>query len=218
MSRGLIGSLKLPATWIDEAKVWVIIPLSYQLSDHFLLQAMYEIDCGNLYTAYEFYITAQQYNAAHNIAVLELAPDAVIRKDLELLSNLFTPLASTGRREKIDGWFVRGQVFLDYAKIMTRLPHLLDAVASEEDALPDASQAEEIGDLSKLGPKIIAILPEVLYRSQLVDARHPAALEEMTKDLLKLVERAKPLLLVNCPFESTSIRSHWDFKDTDPAN
>ena len=170
---------------------------------------MYEFDCGNVYTAYELYITAQQYNAAHNIAVLELAPDAVIRKDIELLRNLFNPLATTGRREKIDGWFVRGQVFLDYTRIMIRLPQLLDAVAAddEDDALPDASQAEEIDDLSKMVPKIIAILPDVLHRNRLTDARHPAALEEMTKDLLKLVERAKPMLLVRVILQLNSYSS-----------
>jgi len=179
MSRGLIGSLKLPATWVDEAK------------------AMYELDCGNVYAAYGLYITAQQYNAAHNIAVLDLAPDAVIRKDLDLLRNLFNPLTTNGRREKINGWFDRGQVFLDYVRIMTRLPQLLDAVAAdnEEDALPDASQAEEIDDLPKTAAKIIAILPDILHRNRLTDARHPAALEEMTKDLLRVVERAKPMLL-----------------------
>lgn len=160
---------------------------------------MYEHDCGNEYAAYELYITAQQYNAAHNIAVLELAPDAIIRKDYELLFNLFNPLATPGRREKIDGWFVRGQIFLDYAKILTRLPPLLDLVAAdtEQDTVPDASQADEVEDLSKRIPKIIAMLPDVLHRSRLADARHPAALEEMTKDLLRLVERANPMLLVN---------------------
>jgi len=177
---------------------------------------MYELDCGNVYAAYELYITAQQYNAAHNIAVLELAPDAVIRKDLELLCNLFNPLAATGRREKIDGWFVRGQIFLDYARIMTRLPRLLDAVAADddEDALPDASQADEIEDLSKTVPKIIAILPDILHRSRVMDARHPAALEEMTKDLLKLVERAKPMLLVRISLLFNQTQAHVEISKT----
>jgi hypothetical protein len=183
---------------------------------------MYELDRGNAYAAYELYITAQQYNAAHNIAVLELAPDAVIRKDLELLCNLFNPLSTTGRREKVDGWFVRGQVFLDYAKIMTRLPRLLDAVTADddEDAIPDASQAQEIDDLSKRIPKIILMLPDILHRNRLTDARHPAAVEEMTKDLLKLVERAKPLLLVNIvsPIQTCTFTHVAISKDTGPAN
>ena len=82
---------------------------------------------------------------------------------------------------------------------MTRLPQLLDAVAADgdEEAYPDASQAEEIDDLTKRIPKIIAVLPEILHRSRSTDARHPAALEEITKDLLKITERVKPMLLVS---------------------
>lgn len=72
------------------------------------------MDCGNQYAAYELYISAQMYNAAHNIAVLDLAPDAIIRKDLELLNNLFSPLDTAGRRDKIDAWFGRGQVWYSY--------------------------------------------------------------------------------------------------------
>ena len=78
-------------------------------------KAMLELDRGNVYAAYELYISAQQFNAAHNIAVLELAPDAIIRKDFELLCNLFKPLSTPGRPEKIDGWFVRGQVYITRA-------------------------------------------------------------------------------------------------------
>lgn len=71
---------------------------------------MYELDCGHVFAAYELYISAQLYNSAHNLALLELAPDAVIRKDLELLRSLFSPFDSDGRRDKIEGWFVRGKV------------------------------------------------------------------------------------------------------------
>ncbi|KAF9525060.1 nuclear protein 96-domain-containing protein [Crepidotus variabilis] len=189
MVHGLAGSLKLPMTWIDEAK------------------AMYEFDCGNVYTAYELYISAQSYNAAHQIAVQELAPDAVIRKDFELLQSLFAPLDMSGRRDKIEGWFVRGQIFLDYVKIVTQLPQLLDNVAVdvEQEVEPDASQAEEIEELTKRVPKIIAVLPDVFHRPRLVDKRHPAALEDMTRDLLKLVERARPLTLLTMQQSTSTI-------------
>lgn len=50
------------------------------------------------------------YNAAHNLAVLELAPDAIIRQDLELLRSLFIRFDSDGKRDKIEQWFVRGKV------------------------------------------------------------------------------------------------------------
>jgi hypothetical protein len=50
------------------------------------------------------------YNTAHNLAILELAPDAIIRKDLELLRNLFIRFDSDGKRDKIEHWFIRGKV------------------------------------------------------------------------------------------------------------
>ncbi|KAH9478612.1 Nuclear pore complex protein Nup98-Nup96 [Psilocybe cubensis] len=180
MTRALVGSLKLPMTWVDEAK------------------AMYEYDSGKFYSAYEFYISAECYNTAHDLALLELAPDAIIRKDWELLGRLFSPFNSAGRRDKIDGWFVKGQVLLDYVEIMTKLPKLLDEVASENEeraTVPDAAQAADIDRLSKRAPKIIALLPDIFHRSRTVDPRHVATLEEMSKDLLKLIERAEPMLL-----------------------
>ena len=90
-------------------------------------------------------------------------------------------------------------MFLDYVTIMTRLPQLLDAITAENDegAVPDVSQAEEIDNLTKRVQNIVMMLPDILHRSLSTDARHPAALEEMTKDLIRLVERAKPLLLVS---------------------
>jgi len=92
------------------------------------------------------------------------------------------------------------QVFLDYVDTMTRLPKLLDDVAAENDeveAMPDAARSQEIETLSKQIPRLISLLPDILHRNRATDPRHVAALEEMTKDLLKLVERAQPLLLVS---------------------
>ncbi|KAF8155941.1 nuclear protein 96-domain-containing protein [Crassisporium funariophilum] len=180
MTRGLVGSLKLPMIWIDEAK------------------AMHALDKGDLFSAYELYLSAQVYQSAHNLALHELAPDAIIRKDLDLLRSLFIRFDGDGKRDKIENWFVRGKVFLDYVEVMTSLPRLLDQVASEREegeTMLDATQAAEITELSGRIPRIIGLLPDILHRSRARDDRHPAALEEMTKDLLKLAERADPLLL-----------------------
>lgn len=111
MTHGLVGSLKLPMTWLDEAKVsyfMSFLPFIILLS--LVLQAMYELDSGNIYAAYELYLSAKSYNLAHNLAQLELAPDAIIRKDLDLLRNLFKPFDADGKRDKVTGWFVRGKV------------------------------------------------------------------------------------------------------------
>ncbi|EDR08209.1 uncharacterized protein LACBIDRAFT_297625 [Laccaria bicolor S238N-H82] len=180
MTRGIVGSLKIPMAWVDEAK------------------AMYALDQGDVFRAYELYTSAGLYNLAHDVAVLELAPEAVIRRDLGLLKTLFVPFDKDGRRDKIDGWIVRGKVFLDYIHIMTRLPELYDQLAEESGrhgAVPDASQQDEIEDLSRRVPRLIDILPNVLHGSRKMDDRHPAALEEMVNGLLGVVERANPLIL-----------------------
>lgn len=70
------------------------------------VQAIHALDNGNLYEAYELYLAAGKYNPAHDLAVLELAPDAVLRKDLDLLRSLFERFA--GR--PVEGWHVRGKV------------------------------------------------------------------------------------------------------------
>jgi nuclear pore complex protein Nup98-Nup96 len=46
------------------------------------------------------------HSAAHELAVFELAPEAVIRNDLELLKVLFERLVG----HTVDGWHVRGKV------------------------------------------------------------------------------------------------------------
>jgi nuclear pore complex protein Nup98-Nup96 len=46
------------------------------------------------------------HSAAHELAVFELAPEAVIRDDLELLKVLFERFVG----HAVDGWHVRGKV------------------------------------------------------------------------------------------------------------
>ena len=67
---------------------------------------MYAVSQGNLYEAWELYLTAELYNPAHDLAVFDLAPDAVIRKDLALLKELFRKISG----HPVDGWQVRGKV------------------------------------------------------------------------------------------------------------
>lgn len=91
---------------------------------------------------------------------------------------------------------------------MTVLPRLLDDVAADNEdgeAIPDAVQHERVEALSKGIPRLIALLPDILHRDRAVDSRHVAALEEMTKDLLKLEEMARPLLLVSISFPASSV-------------
>ncbi|KAG6854537.1 hypothetical protein C0991_005449 [Blastosporella zonata] len=167
MTRGMEGSLKIPRAWILEAR------------------ANYALDNGNIYDAYELFLQAKLYDAAHDLAVVELAPDAVLRRDYELLQSLFTKFL----RHPVNSWHVRGKVFLDYVKIMTHLPGLV----TEVDAIADADQATQFDDLIKSVPRLVGILPDVLREGP--DPRHGAALTEMVAGMMGQVKKYAPHVL-----------------------
>ncbi|KAH9933052.1 nuclear protein 96-domain-containing protein [Fomitopsis serialis] len=175
MTRGLVGSLKLPLAWVNEAK------------------AMHALDCGDVFGAYELYLSAGLYNAAHDLAVLELAPDAVIRGDLELLKGLFEQFLD----HPVDDWHARGKVFLDYAHAMLRLEELGDYLEDTNSAVPDAAEAADLEHLSRSVPRLISMLPDVLHDQS--DVRHKAAVAEMTTQLTTRLDRVRPLALNQSP-------------------
>lgn len=78
-----------------------------QVSDT-LRQALYAISQGKIFEAYELYMAAGLYQSAHDLAVVELAPEAVIRQDFELLTTLFERMVS----QSIDGWHLKGKARL----------------------------------------------------------------------------------------------------------
>ncbi|KAI0739083.1 nuclear protein 96-domain-containing protein [Daedaleopsis nitida] len=185
MTRGLVGSLKLPMAWINESK------------------AIYALDGGNLYEAYELYLAAGLYDAAHDIAVAELAPDAVVRQDLILLKELFDVFE--GR--PVRGWNERGKVFLDYTHAVTRLPQLREHLTQGDGTL-DPEEAVELDQLSRSIPKLISVLPDVLPDRS--NVRHSAALTEMTNKLVYHLDRTRPLAIpqaqIRTPFFGDATR------------
>lgn len=97
---------------------------------------------------------------------------------------------------------------------MTRLPKLLEQVAAENEeaeTMVDSAQAAAIDELAKRIPKIIGLLPDIFFRSRSTDDRHPATVEEMTKDLLRLAERANPDLLVSMELNLTGSLATYFF-------
>jgi hypothetical protein len=70
------------------------------------VQATYALNRGDVFEAYQLYLQAGLHSAAHELAVFELAPEAVIRDDLELVKTLFDRF--TGHA--VDEWHVRGKV------------------------------------------------------------------------------------------------------------
>ncbi|KAH9848377.1 nuclear protein 96-domain-containing protein [Lenzites betulinus] len=188
MTRGLVGSLKIPMAWINEAK------------------AVHALDGGKLYEAYDLYIAAGLYDAAHDIAVLELAPDAVIRQDLVLLHELFDVF--DGR--PVSGWNDRGKVFLDYVQARTRLPQLRERFV-QDDGVLDAEESSELDQFSRSVPKLISVLPEVL--PDRTNTRHTAAVAEMTTQLVRDLDQIRPLAIaqaqIRTPFfgDATRVRN-----------
>lgn len=105
--RGLVGSLKVPLAWVNEAKVrQARPPIDDGLAADAYHQAVHAFSQNRVYDAFDLYVSAGLWNAAHDLAVLELAPDAVVREDHELLRTIFSRISG----HSIDGWHLRGKV------------------------------------------------------------------------------------------------------------
>ncbi|KAI9465711.1 nuclear protein 96-domain-containing protein [Lactarius psammicola] len=166
-TRGMAGSLKIPLMWISEAK------------------AIYALNRGDVFEAYQLYLQAGLHSAAHELAVYELAPEAVIRDDLELLKTLFGRFIG----HAVDEWHVRGKAFLDYAHAMTRLPELSqDSRASQDDA-----QIAELEELLRGVPKLIGLLPAIVRDP--IDVRQSVAVATMITGLTRQLDKAAPMAL-----------------------
>ncbi|KAG2041250.1 nuclear protein 96-domain-containing protein [Suillus americanus] len=179
MCSGILGSLKIPMAWVNEAR------------------AVYAIYEGKVFEAYQLYLNAGLYQQAHDLAVVELAPEAVIRQDLDLLISLFERIAN----QTVDGWHTRGKVYMDYAHAMTRIPELHASLT--ESAVPDAVEEQELDNFTRTVPRLINILPDVL--SSPSDPRHKVALAEMISGLIAVLDIVKPLALSQSQIKLTSI-------------
>lgn len=65
----------------------------------FAAQAVAAKAKGDVFGHYKLLLAADDFGAAHRVAVVELGPEAVIRNDLALLARLFQvfdPLETTG--------------------------------------------------------------------------------------------------------------------------
>lgn len=69
-------------------------------------QAIHAFSQNRVYEAFDLYVSAGLWDAAHDLAVLELAPDAVVRQDHELLRTIFSRFSG----HPVDGWHLRGKV------------------------------------------------------------------------------------------------------------
>jgi len=74
-----------------------------------------------------------------------------------------------------------------------RLPDLKENL--NEDAVPDASEARELEEMTRSVPKLIGILPDVLRDRG--DARHNVALAGMVSDLAAALDQVNSQVLVS---------------------
>ncbi|KAG1753592.1 nuclear protein 96-domain-containing protein [Suillus paluster] len=179
MCSGILGSLKIPMAWVNEARA---------------VFAIYE---GEVFEAYQLYLNAGLYQQAHDLAIVELAPEAVIRQDLDLLISLFERIAN----QTIDGWHTRGKAYMDYAHAMTRIPELHASLS--DSVAPDGVEEQELDNFTRTVPRLINILPDVLSNSS--DPRHKVALAEMVSGLTAVLDLVKPLALSQSQIKLTSI-------------
>ena len=77
---------------------------------------------------------------------------------------------------------------------MTRLPELHASISDA--AVPDAVEETELESLVRAIPRLMGILPDVLYLQS--DPRHRVALAEMMSGLTAVLDQVKPLALVRC--------------------
>lgn len=85
-------------------------------------------------------MAAGLYQSAHDLAVVELAPEAVIRQDVELLTSLFERMAS----QSIDGWHLKGKARPSLFLLQAHLSHPrlsgLSGLRPRDDAPPRAAR------------------------------------------------------------------------------
>ncbi|KZT04508.1 uncharacterized protein LAESUDRAFT_737928 [Laetiporus sulphureus 93-53] len=161
MARGLEGSLKIPKAWVHEAK------------------AIYALDSGEVYDAYRQYLEAGLYDEAHRLAVSELAPDAVVRGDIDLLKTLVEPF----KDRPVSGWLAGGKVYMDYVDVMIRLP---------ESSIGETNlDAAELTQLTRSISILLRQLPDLLHDWS--NLNQVVALEEMTRQLTTRLNRINPI-------------------------
>ena len=85
---------------------------------------------------------------------------------------------------------------MDYVHTVQRLAALQEEISEDLSSPIGAEQRQELDELTRRVPKIISSLPNVFSRRQSGDTLHAAALEQMVKELISLVEKIKPSMLV----------------------
>ncbi len=167
--RFLVEQLLIPPSWIFQARA---------------IQAARR---GDKFSEYQLLLQAELYLQAHRIAVYDLAPEAIIRCDHNLILKLFARFPSD---IEIPGWKHGGQVLTDFVAVVLKLPRdmlrerqLLGASAEEDEdeqysnvaggAQQAAARKQQLAEVQERVRRskqtvsdLIRLVPEVLYRAE----------------------------------------------------
>ncbi|KAJ9475145.1 Nucleoporin NUP116/NSP116 [Pseudozyma hubeiensis] len=105
----LCDRLLIPESWLYEAK-------SYEARAR-----------DDRYGEYQLLLKAHNWTAAHNVAALHLAPEAIIRGDHELVTVLFSPFyleVGGDPADEIAGWADGAALYIDYVAASREVPGL----------------------------------------------------------------------------------------------
>ena len=87
------------------------------------------------YAEYRLLLQARNWTAAHNVASLHLAPEAIIRGDHELVSVLFSPFyleVGGDPADEIPGWAEGAALYIDYVAASREIPGLAALLAAPD--------------------------------------------------------------------------------------
>lgn len=181
----LTTKLHIPRTWMYEAQA---------------LAARFKDD---RFGEFELLLQAKLFAQAHAVAVRYLAPEAIIRGDVEMILSLFSPFSEAypaGRLAKdLTGWTTGGQLYVDYVACIQHLPYL---IATAEAGSLDQHSSER---LARLAPRVIELLdlvPTHLFPMAEKDAE--------TQDLGQIVARSDMLASLHNLARVLSIRNLLD--------
>lgn len=123
----LCDRLLVPESWLFEAK-------SYAARAR-----------DDRYGEYQLLLKAHNWTAAHNVAALHLAPEAIIRGDHELVSVLFSPFyleVDGDPADEIAGWADGAALYIDYVAASREIPSLAALLADPETRAMALDKAE----------------------------------------------------------------------------
>ncbi|CAO1638569.1 unnamed protein product [Sympodiomycopsis kandeliae] len=136
----LTGKLKIPHSWIYEA------------------EAIRARSVGDRFSEFQLLIKAGMYTEAHRVVVNRLAPEAIIRGDVDMILSLFSPFedAFPNSLSDLPGWSRGGAIYTDYVACLQHLPTLI--VASETNEL-DSTGLSRLERLSQRVTQLLHSLP-----------------------------------------------------------